>query len=289
MPAPHFSALLAMATSTLATISLSSCPPNPLMVRLPPYLDPAINASGNETSTCFSPSSNFTAPPAGWFAGTWAIRLTSGTSYLSYANLQWDLTPTITTTCEANTTSSCPTGSLAGVINEVTTWVPADNKTALNGAIGGGGRAVASVRAYNTPRRLNFPKLNSDWDAVYDNTIVDGPGKGYMQSWSVLHWSLDGSAMPWMVVHEAPALFPGGVWGVPAVHVISQNRHGVDEGTLVAVLEAIKGLGLEEVTEQIEKLGETKFDETLLGGPAICGDKCQRNEATQESARVSRS
>lgn len=82
-----------------------------------------------------------------------------------------------------------------------------------------------------------------------------------------------------MIVHETPALYPGGTWGVPAVHVISQNREGVDDETVNPVLEAIKALGSEAVTEQIEKIADTKFDETLLFGPAICAETCQKNEA----------
>ncbi|VUC26901.1 unnamed protein product [Clonostachys rosea] len=269
--------LLTYAAVASATLNPSSCPLTALKVRLPPYLDSATNASGNETSASSPATSDFLAPPPAWFLGTWTIRRTSGTSYLSYGNLQWDLTPTVTTTCLANSTSLCPLGGLHGVINEVTSWAPADNKTALNGAIGGGGRPVASVRAYNTPRRLNFPELNADWDAVYDNTITDGPGKGFMQSWSVMHWSLDEKGMPWMVVHEAPALFPNGEWGVPAVHVISQNRDGVDESTLRTVLEALKDLGNDEVTEQVEILEFTRFDGNLPGGAVICAELCQKN------------
>ena len=209
-------AVLVMAASVLArpTADPPFCPTKPLNVRIPTYLDPIVGAAGNETSAGASPSSKFVAPPRGWFAGTWAIRQTSGSSYLTYGNLQWDLTVSVTITCAANTTSECPTGSLSGIVNEVTTWTPADDKTALNGAIAAGNRSVASIRAYNTPHRLNHPKLNSDWDATYDNSILDGPGKGYAQSWSLLHWSLDASGKPWMVVHETPALFPNGVWGM---------------------------------------------------------------------------
>uniref|UniRef100_L2FI22 Uncharacterized protein n=1 Tax=Colletotrichum fructicola (strain Nara gc5) TaxID=1213859 RepID=L2FI22_COLFN len=270
-------AVLAQAASVSAFISGSSCPPSELLVRLPPFLDPAVNGTGNATSGCNAPGSNFVAPPTGFFAGTWSIRNTSGTSYLTYGNLQWDLTPAIAT-CEKNNTADCTAGTLAGELNEITTWTPADNKTARNGAIGGGGREVASVRAYNTPRRLNFPALNSDWDAVFDNTILDGPGKGFMQSWSVIYWGLDAKEMPFMVVHETPPMFPNGEIGVTAVHAISVNRDGADNESLSAVLEALMDLDNAELTRDIEKLGETKWDNTLKGGPAICGSKCMKNE-----------
>ncbi|KAJ4249134.1 hypothetical protein NW762_012468 [Fusarium torreyae] len=279
-----FTTLLPLATiclfstaSVLASTSASSCPPSELSVRLPPYLDPAVNASGNTTSECSAPRSSFVSPPTGFFAGTWSIRNSSGASYLTYGNLQWDLTPTMAT-CEQNNTADCHPGTLAGGLNEVTTWVPADNKTALNGAIGGGGREVASIRAFNTPRRLNFPALNSDWEAVFDNTILSGPGKGYKQTWSVVYWGLDEDGKPFMIVHEAPATFPNGTIGVPAVHVISINRAGPDDASLAAVLEALLNLENTELTTQINNLGTTKWDDGLEGGPAICGADCMKNE-----------
>ncbi|KAK1467207.1 hypothetical protein CMEL01_11200 [Colletotrichum melonis] len=271
-------ACLAPAASVSAFTSGSSCPPSELLVRLPPFLNPAVNSTGNATSGCRAPGSGFVAPPAGFFAGTWSIRNTSGTSYLTYSNLQWDLSPAIAT-CEKNNTADCSPGTLAGELNEITTWTPADNKTARNGAIGGGGREVASVRAYNTPRRLNFPTLNSDWDAVFDNTILDGPGKGFMQSWSVIYWGMDAKDLPFMVVHETPPMFPNGNIGTTAVHAISINRDGPDHESLSAVLEALMDLGNAELTRDIKKLGMTKWDDALKGGPAICGSKCMKNEA----------
>jgi hypothetical protein len=114
---------------------------------------------------------------------------------------------------------------------------------------------------------------------VYDHTIIAGPGKGFMQSWSVLHWGVDASGLPWIPVHESPALFPGGAWGVPAVHVIGQNRDGVDEATLGPVSDAVKRLGNKKVTAEIEKMAETKFDGTLLGGATICAERYQKNGA----------
>lgn len=260
-----------------ALTSGSACPPTELSVRLPPYLDHALNAGSNISSESCLPSSSFVAPPTGFFAGTWSIRNTSGTSYLEYGNFQWDLSP-VMATCEQNTTAACPPGTVAGVLNELTTWVPADNKTALNGAIGGGGRELASVRAYNTPRRLNYPALNSDWDAVFDNTIVLGPGTGFMQTWSVVYWGLDVHRLPFMIVHEAPATFPSGEIGTPAVHVISINPVGPGEESLAEVLEALVSLGNGELTNEINSLGATKWDDDLEGGPAICGSKCLRNE-----------
>ncbi|KAF9870572.1 hypothetical protein CkaCkLH20_11878 [Colletotrichum karsti] len=270
-------ACLAPAASVTAFVSGSSCPPSELSVRLPPFLDPAVNGTGNATSGCNAPVSKFVAPPTGFFAGTWSIRNTSGTSYLTYGNLQWDLTPAIAT-CEKNNTADCTQGTLAGELNEITTWTPADNKTARNGAIGGGGREVASVRAYNTPRRLNFPALNSDWDAVFDNTILEGPGKGFMQSWSVVYWGVDVEKLPFMVVHETPPMFPNGDIGGTAIHAISINRNGPDHDSLSAVLEALMNLGNAELTRDIEKMAATKWDDALKGGPAICGPGCMKNE-----------
>ena len=65
------------------------------------------------------------------------------------------------------------------------------------------------------------------------------------------------------------------------MHIISQNRDGVDAETLTPVLDAIKELGNKDVTEHIEKMGDRKFDPDLLFGPAICAETCQKNQAIQ--------
>lgn len=180
--------------------------------------------------------------------------------------------------CEENSTTVCTPGTVANVINEISSWVPNDNVTARSGAIGGGGRSVASISAFNTPRRLNFPHLNSDWDAVFDNTIVEGLPAGWRVTWAVLYTGLDADGLPFMMVYEGVSTYPTGELGPPVLNAISRNPSGPDEATLTEVLKALKDLGNEELTELVNDLAPTEWDRELQGVPVICGTQCMGNQ-----------
>ena len=276
---PYFPHILVSAATAPA-----ASPPSELSVRLPPYLDPALNGSSSSNhskTSSSSSSSSWVAPPDYFFAGTWYITNTSNPTYSRMSNLQWDIIPAIPT-CASNSTSSCPPGTVAGSILDISSWAILNSTASKQpsfGAIGGGNRPAASTVGWDTPHRVNHPELGPEWDGVFDFAIVDGPANGYRESWAFTYWGVDAKDVPFVVIHEGLSTVNGTAAYPTCLDVLSRSPEGPTPGALADVLQALEDLGSEDLRKNVKEIGATAWDCELVGGPAICDKRCQTNGA----------
>lgn len=160
---------------------------------------------------------------------------------------------------------------------DMTTWA-SDGEAPLDfGARGGGNRSIASIFAYDTPRRLADPTLGPEWDGVFDVRVTDGVIEGFAEEWSVLYWGVDALDEPFMIVYEGEGGTSPESAMPPCVDAMSRSVNGPDAESLEKVLKALEELGDVDFSEELQAMGAVMWDHELEEGAPICGKGCMAN------------
>lgn len=134
----------------------------------------------------------------------------------------------------------------------------------------------SSISAVITAFGYDFPRASVPW--VFDFHGVNHFNQA-MNAWELMAWGYDVNGIEYILVYETPVPPNNVSAGATAgIDIESRTKGGPDNETRAALIQAVKDLGLAELTTFAEQIKATLTDERRDGQPPVaCDEFCIEN------------